>query len=78
MRTSLPTIEPFTVILLPLIVLYAPNGNITINGSKITVNGSIVGKEVRINGSRFSVDRTNHPITSLPVDSPNIGAALVN
>jgi len=59
-------------------VLYAPNGNITINGSKITVNGSIVGKEVRINGSRFSVDRTNHPITSLPVDSPNIGAALVN
>ena len=47
-------------------VLYAPNGHIYINGSSITVNGSIVGDQVNINGSSFTVDRTDYPITSLP------------
>jgi len=47
-------------------VLYAPNGRIIINGSSITINGSVIGNQVLINGSSFKVDRTNHPITSLP------------
>jgi hypothetical protein len=47
-------------------VLYAPNGRIIINGSSIKVNGSIVGNQVLINGSSFTVDRTGYPITSLP------------
>jgi len=47
-------------------VLYAPNGKITINGSEGNIKGSVVGNEVRINGSGLVVNRTDHPITSLP------------
>jgi len=58
-------------------VLYAPNGKITINGSNVTIKGAVVGNEVRINGSRLTVDRSNNPIKSLPVDPPEFNAVLV-
>jgi formylmethanofuran dehydrogenase subunit C len=48
-------------------VLYAPHGYIIINGSAITVKGSVVGNQVILNGSSQAVNRSDYPVTSLPV-----------
>ena len=45
--------------------IYAPNGRVILNGI-LTVNGSIVAKEIVMNGITV-VNRRNNPITSLPV-----------
>ena len=53
-------------------LFYAPNGHIKINGSGIKVNGSVVGKEINVNGSSFTVNRTDFPITSLPLTGRSV------
>lgn len=53
-------------------VLYAPNGRITITGGGLTFNGSIVAKEVVFTGGGVNVNRTNYPITSLPISTVSL------
>ena len=53
-------------------VLYAPNGKVKISGSNITVNGSIVAQKIDISGSNFTVNRTDFPITLLPLTGSGV------
>lgn len=47
-------------------ILYAPNGNITMNGSHQTVNGRVIGDEVRFNGSSLNIIGGTGELRSLP------------
>lgn len=47
-------------------ILYAPNGRVIINGINVQVRGSVVAKEVVLNGSGIHINRTDYPIKALP------------
>lgn len=47
-------------------ILYAPNGRVIINGINVQVKGSVVAKEIVLNGSSIHINRDSYPAKALP------------
>ena len=55
-------------------IIYAPNGNVYLNGNNVKIEGAIIAKEIYVQSNNFTVTRNNDIAVSLD----NIGYTRID